>query len=239
MSNADIQRQITEVYGTEAMNGSKVRKLVRKFKDGRTNIRDEERSGQTSVIIDVLIQAAETKNSFTSSLDLLIRCDEEGDDILSRIVTGDKTWVSHINPESKQQSMEWRLTSSPIKVKAKQTLSKRKIMPTVFWDRRGVLLVDFMPQGIKINSDAYCATQQKLRRALQNKRRGMLSNGVLFLHDNTRNHSSRTTRDLIGSFGWEVLDHAPYSHDLAPSDFHLFRYLKHSLGGKRFSDNKK
>ncbi|GFX61712.1 hypothetical protein TNCV_2591551 [Trichonephila clavipes] len=34
-----------------------------------------------------------------------------------------------------------------------------------------------------------------------------------------------------------VLDHAPYSSDLAPSGFYLFRYLKHSLGGKRFSDN--
>ncbi|GFY24341.1 hypothetical protein TNCV_1013901 [Trichonephila clavipes] len=31
-------------------------------------------------------------------------------------------------------------------MKAKQTLSKRKIMTTVFWDCHGVLLVDFMPQ---------------------------------------------------------------------------------------------
>ncbi|GFU54145.1 uncharacterized protein TNCV_3618061 [Trichonephila clavipes] len=53
--------------------------------------------------------------------------------MLSRIVTGDETWVSHITPESKQQSMEWRDTSYPIKVRAKQTLSKCKIMATVFW----------------------------------------------------------------------------------------------------------
>ncbi|GFV47960.1 HTH_48 domain-containing protein [Trichonephila clavipes] len=30
------------------------------------------------------------------------------------------------------------------------------------------------------------------------------------------------------------IDHPPYSPDLAPSDFHLFRYLKEFLGGKRF-----
>ncbi|GFU16391.1 hypothetical protein TNCV_835801 [Trichonephila clavipes] len=41
----------------------------------------------------------------------------------------------------------------------------------------------------------------------------------------------------IEAFGWEVLDHAPYSPDFAPSDIHLFRSLKHNLGGKRFSDN--
>ncbi|GFV78060.1 uncharacterized protein TNCV_2141 [Trichonephila clavipes] len=66
--------------------------------------------------------------------------------MLSRIGTGDGTWIAHIIPESKQQSMEWQHTSSPIKIKAKQTLSKCKIMETMFWDLRGVLLVDFMLQ---------------------------------------------------------------------------------------------
>ncbi|GFT37380.1 histone-lysine N-methyltransferase SETMAR [Trichonephila clavipes] len=63
--------------------------------------------------------------------------------------------------------------------------------------------------------------------------------GCLLLHDNARSHTSRTTCELIESFGWEVLDYAPYTPDLAPSDFHLFRYFKHSLGGKRFSDSEK
>ncbi|GFX53713.1 histone-lysine N-methyltransferase SETMAR [Trichonephila clavipes] len=90
----------------------------------------------------------------------------------------------------------------------------------------------------RINSDAYCATLRKLRRALQNKRRGMLSKGVLPLLDSARLHTSQTPRELIEFLGWEVLDHAPYSSALARSYFHLFQYLKHSLGRKRFSDNK-
>lgn len=63
----------------------------------------------------------------------------------------------------------------------------------------------------------------------------MLSKGAV--HDNARPHTSQRTQDLIDSFGWEVLDHAPYSPDLAPSDFHLFWYLKHHLGGQRFNDD--
>ncbi|GFX10012.1 uncharacterized protein TNCV_4101511 [Trichonephila clavipes] len=48
------------------------------------------------------------REGFVISLDFLNRYEEEGDDdMLSRIVTGDKTWVSHITPESRQQSMEW------------------------------------------------------------------------------------------------------------------------------------
>jgi len=31
--------------------------------------------------------------------------------------------------------------------------------------------------------------------------------------------------------GWELLQHPPYSPDLAPSDFHLFGPLKEPLGG--------
>ncbi|GFT05123.1 hypothetical protein TNCV_531661 [Trichonephila clavipes] len=41
-----------------------------------------------------------------------------------------------------------------------------------------------------------------------------------------------------GGRHWKALNHAPYTPDLSPRDFHRFRYLKQSLGGKRFSDNK-
>jgi hypothetical protein len=32
----------------------------------------------------------------------------------------------------------------------------------------------------------------------------------------------------------EILDHPPYSPDMAPSDFYLFRSLEHWLRGKKF-----
>ncbi|GFU74553.1 histone-lysine N-methyltransferase SETMAR [Trichonephila clavipes] len=145
------------------------------------------------------------------TLDFLDRYHKEGDQFLERIATGDETWVSHITPESKRQSMQWRHTNSPVRVKAKRTISTRKVMATVFWDRHGVLLVEFMQQGTTINAAAYCATLTKLRRAIQNKRRGLLTSGVLMLHDNARSHSAINTQNLIRSFGWEQIDHPPYS----------------------------
>ncbi|GFV71582.1 uncharacterized protein TNCV_1397791 [Trichonephila clavipes] len=142
------------------MSDSKVRKWVRKFKDGQTNVLDEERSSRPSGITDDLMQAVEAEISehkekrFAISLGFLIHYEEEGDDMLSRIVTGEETSVSNITPESKHQSMEWRHTSSPVKVEAKQTLLKRKIMATMFRDRRGDFLVDFMPQRTTIKPGA-------------------------------------------------------------------------------------
>ncbi|KAJ4428268.1 E3 ubiquitin-protein ligase mib1, partial [Periplaneta americana] len=134
--------------------------------------------------------------------------------------------------------IEWHHPSSPKKPrKFKQTVSTQKVMATVFWDRKGVLLLDFMPKGTTINANRYCETLRKLWRAIQNKRRGMLSRGVVLLHDNARLHTAASTRELLDQFGWEIFDHPPYSPDLAPSDFHLFTKLKDFLGGTRFGSD--
>jgi histone-lysine N-methyltransferase SETMAR len=159
-----------------------------------------------------------------SALTFLTRYSKQGNDLLSRIVTGDETWVSHVTPESKQQSMEWRHTSSPIKKTFKQTISTRKIMCTVFWDRKGVLLVELLPQDSTINTGVY---------------RDTLSRVAVMLHDNARPHTAATTQYLIAAFGWEQFDHPPYSRDLAPSDFHVFPHLKIFLGGRQFHDDNK
>ncbi|GFY07984.1 BACK domain-containing protein [Trichonephila clavipes] len=49
-------------------------------------------------------------------------------------------------------------------------------------------------------------------------------------------HTSRTTWELIESFGWESLNNAPYSIDLAPSDFHLFTVPQTQFWWKVLSD---
>jgi histone-lysine N-methyltransferase SETMAR len=115
--------------------------------------------------------------------------------------------------------MEWRHTTSPIKKKFKPTISTCKIMCTVFWDRKGILLVEFLPQGSTINASAYCDTLKKLHRAIQNKRRGMFSRGVVMLHDDACPHTAAATQNLILTFGWEQCDHRPYSPDLVPSTY--------------------
>ena len=133
--------------------------------------------------------------------------------------------------------MDWRHTSSPTKMKFKQTTSTRKITCTVFWYRKGVLLVDFLPQGSTINAGVCCDTLQKLCCAIQNERRGMLSQGVVMIYDNACPHTAAAMQNLITTFGWEQFDHSPYSPDLAPSDFHLFLHLKSFLAGRRFHDD--
>ncbi|GFU22535.1 HTH_48 domain-containing protein [Trichonephila clavipes] len=61
VSAAEIHRQISDVYGPNAMSSSKVRKWVRAFKDGRENVHGEPRSGRPSVITDDLVNAVDEK----------------------------------------------------------------------------------------------------------------------------------------------------------------------------------
>jgi histone-lysine N-methyltransferase SETMAR len=41
--------------------------------------------------------------------------------------------------------------------------------------------------------------------------------------------------ELLRRYNWEVLDHPPYSPEIAPSNFHLFGPLKKHLGGRPFA----
>ena len=59
--------------------------------------------------------------------------------------------------------MEWRHPTSPRSKNLKSQQSAEKVMVTVFWDSVGVILVDFMSNGAKINSDVYIDTLKKLK----------------------------------------------------------------------------
>jgi transposase len=59
----------------------------------------------------------------------------------------------------------------------------------------------------------------------------------MLLHDNARPHTAAHTWALLQHFNWELFDHPPYSNDLAPSDYHLFTYLKNWLWSQRFNNN--
>ena len=62
---------------------------------------------------------------------------------------------------------------------------------------------------------------------------------ALFLHYNAPAHRPFATQNKLAYLGFERLDQAPSSPDLAPSYYHLFPGLKKQLKGPHFSSNKK
>jgi hypothetical protein len=100
-------------------------------------------------------------------------------------------------------------------------------MTVVSWDRNGVMIVEFVQKGTTVTSELYCETLAKLRTAGHSEqRRGMLTYGVVLLHDSACPHTAARTRALLDDSNSALFDHHPYNPDLAPSDYHLAAYLK-------------
>jgi len=149
----------------------------------------------------------------------------------------DETWLYHYDPETKQQSTEWRHSGSPRPKKFRVQKSTGKIFASIFWDQDGFLLIDCLPNGQTINAEHYSSLLVQLKDILKEKRRGKVTKGVLFLHDNAPAHRALATQKKMAYLGVQYRDHPPNSPVLFPSDYHLFPGLKKQFKGGHFSSD--
>lgn len=182
-----------------------------------------------------LLTTAQRNNRVEACKELLRMSADIGESFWDRLITEDETWLPHYLPETKLQSRQWCRVGEHPPVKPKSYPSAKKTMITVFWDCKGVILIDYLEQGRTINSAYYCdLLRNDLRTALKNRRRGKLSASPILQHDNARPHTAALTLATVQELGWTLIPHPPYSPDLAPSDYHLFSELKKPLRGKHF-----
>ena len=100
-----------------------------------------------------------------------------------------------------------------------------------------MVFFELLPRNQTINSDVYCRRLNKLNAAVKEKRSELVNRkGVIFHHDNATPHTSSNTRQKLLRLDWEAMLYPPYSPNLAPSDYYLFRSLQNSLNGETFND---
>jgi histone-lysine N-methyltransferase SETMAR len=59
-----------------------------------------------------------------------------------------------------------------------------------------------------------------------------MEKGVIFHQDSGCPHVAVTTQEKLREPKWDILSHLPYSPELAPSYYHLFRSLQNSWDGR-------
>lgn len=166
--------------------------------------------------------------------DMLIKR-EENHPFLKRLITGDEKWIVYNNVVRKRS---WCKDDDTPWTTPKANIQQRKVMLSVWWDFKGIVYFEVLPRNETINSNTYCRQLDSLNESIIQKRPELVHRkGVVLHHDNARPHVSLMSRQKILQFGWDVLPHPPYSPDLAPSDFHLFRSLQNSLRGMTFNSD--
>ena len=113
----------------------------------------------------------------------------------------------------------------------KPDLHPQKVMLCVWWEMKGIVHWEILPNGCTITADLYCQQLNRVAEKLKKKQ-----DRIYFLHDNARPHVAKSTREKLLQLGWVTLPHPPYSPDLAPTSYHLFRSLSDHLREKKFDD---
>ena len=155
-------------------------------------------------------------------------------DFLLRLMTVDETWVHYYEPENKAQSRQWVGSGSPRPKKFKTQPSAGKVMATVFWDAKDVIMLDFLLKRSTITGVYYANLLDQLKTVIREKRRGKLSKDVLLQQNNARVHTCKVAMDAVEQNGYELIPYPAYSPDLAPCDFFLFPNLKKNIHGLHF-----
>lgn len=150
-----------------------------------------------------------------------------------RIVTSDEKWVYLINLNRQKK---WVPRGQAPPSVPRQDRFGKKVMISVWWNFEGVLHFELIPNGCAINSDLYCQQLSRVYEKLKEKYPILVRRKrALFHQDNAKPHIAKKTQNKFKELdGVEVLPHPPYSPDVAPSDYGLFRSMQHFLRGRRF-----
>ena len=155
------------------------------------------------------------------------------------VISGDEAWFHCWDPYSRRRNHEWISTRNsdkrPKVVMHEQSISKTMLI--IFFDRQGVILYVFVPNGIGINGPWYLNVMMQLRLQIRHRRRAQFrANTWGLLHDGTPTHHSRPVVRFLTQHRTNIIPHPAYSPDLNPPDYWLFTYLKSKVCGQHFRD---
>ena len=110
-------------------------------------------------------------------------------------------------------------------------------MVTVFFDADGPVYTHIAKKGSSVNGASVVKVLKAFLKQLKKKRPDW-EEGTWFLHwDNAPAHTARVVQDYLAKRRVKMLEHAPYSPDLAPADFFNFPKVKEALAGRTLTDS--
>jgi histone-lysine N-methyltransferase SETMAR len=110
-------------------------------------------------------------------------------------------------------------------------------MVLAFFDNEGLIYMNYVPKGQTVNANYIVDALSKFLAIFKKKRRNMAAQEWFFHWDNAPVHTAAVVKDWMAARDFRVIDHPPYSPDLAPADFFLFPTIKRQLAGKTLTQD--
>ena len=123
---------------------------------------------------------------------------------ISRIVTGDEMWLYGYDPVTKANvdGMSSQRSISAGEATGCRSPISTKVVASVFYDGQGVIHIDYLNLGETVTTAHYITALSNLRQAFRHRRRGKLTRGILFHHDNAPTHRSRECASMNPFSTW-------------------------------------
>ena len=110
---------------------------------------------------------------------------------------------------------------------AKRIISSKKMLYALFLNSSGPVVQVPCPSGHTVTGRFYKNSVLKKVEEFYNKKRPSKAwSGVHLSHDNASSHKCEVVKSFLASEKVKVLNHPPYSPDMSPCDFFLFKDLR-------------
>ncbi|EYC29297.1 hypothetical protein Y032_0006g2895 [Ancylostoma ceylanicum] len=143
----------------------------------------------------------------------------------------DEKYCSYDNTVRRKQWVDFEDLPKP---RPKREQHEKKELLSFWWDISGPVFWELVPTGSMVDSDLFCTQLEKVAGIL--RCRHSEREKILLLIDNARPHISKKSYEKLTALGIDLVPHPPYSPDLAPSDYHVFRSTQKFFAGKKFKD---
>lgn len=130
--------------------------------------------------------------------------------IISKILTGDETWVYFYDVPSNKEARIWVFEDEERPKLAEKELHVKKIMYAVFFRSTGLVNVVEMGSNETISAKWYTnVCLKQVFDSVANKREKTGIRGIILHHDNARPHKANITREFLEEKGIELMSHPP------------------------------
>ncbi|KAI6648249.1 Histone-lysine N-methyltransferase SETMAR-like [Oopsacas minuta] len=199
-SGSEILYEMEKVYGSKCPGKSMVYKWIDRFNDGYSTVDDNPRPGppktwsnqENDKILTEQLGMSRVLSRWVPKLlsesqriervcvcRQLLRISKKEPRFFDPLVTGDETWLHFYDPKTSLQTSQWKRRHEATPIRPRAVASAGKRMATIFWDTKGIIMIDLLPNKVTINTEYYVQVLKKLREAIKSKRRGKLSSHVL------------------------------------------------------------